>query len=167
MMIEWRMITYFAFLFLIKYCYVDCIHNQCNYTVKKSDNSSERCIADQCYKFVDLISIMFEAKNCKTSILLLSFSSYKNFILFRDQLEWRIGDLFLSRMINEDRQLILFVDQLDYNDKPFDHNELIRLGIHIDLYILYIKNIKNKNNLYGLIHYDINNPEWNIIKIKL
>ena len=54
-----------------------------------------------------------------------------------------------------------------YNDRPFDHDELIHLGINIDLYILYIRNIQNKNYLYGSIHYDPNNPEWNIIKIKL
>jgi hypothetical protein len=164
-MIQWWIIT--LFLFLIKYSYINCISNQCNYIVKKCDNSWDRCVGDQSYKFIDLLSIMVEPKDCKTSILLLSFSSYKKFLLFRDQLQWKLGDLFLSKSFNSNRQLILFLDQLDYNDQPFDYNELIHLGINIDLYILYIKNIKNKNYLYGLIHHDINNPQWNIIKIKL
>lgn len=162
---HWYMITYF--IFLIEYSYINCRDNQCNYIVRKSDNSSDRCIINQCYKFVDLISIMVLPKACKTSIVLLSFTTYKNFLLFRNQLQWKIGDLFFSQSINKDRQFILFLDQLDYNDRPFDHDELIQLGINIDLYILYIKNIQDKNYLYGSIHYDPNNPQWNIIKIKL
>jgi hypothetical protein len=167
MMIQWWMIISFSLLFLIKYSYVDCMNNKCNYIVKKSDNSSLTCIANQCYQFIDLLSIMVEPKTCKTSLLFLSFSSYKKFILFRDQLQWKIGDLFSSQLINENRQFILFLDQLDYDDRPFDYDELIHLGINIDFYTLYIRNIQNKNYLYGSIHYDPNNPEWYIIKIKL
>jgi hypothetical protein len=162
MMIQWWMIICFFFL-----SYINCTHNQCNYTIKKSDNSTDTCVADQCDQFVDLLSIMVQPKTCKTSILRLRFSSYKNFILFRDELQWKIGDLFLSRSINKDRELILFVDELDYDDRPFDHDQLIYLGINIDLYILYIRNIQNKNYLYGSIHYDPDYPQWNIIKIKL
>jgi hypothetical protein len=164
MMIQWWMICFF---FLIKYSFINCKDYQCNYTITKSDNSTEKCFNNQCYQYLDIISIMVEPKTCKTSFLSLSFSSYKNYILFRDRLEWKLGDLFSSRWINEDRQLILFIDYLDYDDKPFDHNELIRLGINIDFYIIYIRHIENKMYLYGSIQYDPNYPEWHFIKLKL
>jgi hypothetical protein len=124
-------------------------------------------MSDECYKFVDFISIMVKPKTCKTSFLSLSFSSYKSFVLFRDRLEWKIGDLFLSRSKNEVRQLILFINRLDYNDRPFDHDQLILLGVNIDFYIIHIREILNKIYLYQSIHYDPDNPQWNILKLRL
>jgi hypothetical protein len=163
-MIEWWMLS---LIFIIKYSSVNSTIYQCNYTVIKSDQSSDTCIASQCYQFVDLYSLMVYPNTCKTSLLLLSFSSYRNFSLFLSRLEWKLGDLFPSQLINEVRQLIIFVDKVDSNDQPFDHNELIRLGVNIDLYTLYIREMKNVNYLRGSIHYDPENVEWNIIKIKL
>ncbi len=163
-MIQWLMII---LLYLIQYSFVNSTNDQCNYIVTKSDNSNSTCFAHQCYQFIDLLSIIVQPKTCKTSRLFLSFSSYKNFILFRDQLKWKIGDLFSSESIDKYRILTLFIDQLEFDDRPFDYDELIHLGINIDYYILFIRNIQNKNYLHGLIHYDTNFPQWNIIKIKL
>jgi len=156
-----------SFSFLLKSCFINCLTNSCDYIISKSDNSSSICISDQCYKFVDFISIMVKPKTYKTSFLSLSFSSYKTFVLFRDRLEWKWGDLFLSRSKNKVRQLILFLNRLDYNDRPFDHDQLILLGVNIDFYIIYIREILNKSYLYESIHYDPDNPQWNILKLQL
>ncbi|CAF1376996.1 unnamed protein product [Adineta steineri] len=163
-MIQWYIICFF---FLIKFNSINCIKSQCNYTIINSDNSSSICSGDECYQYIDIYSIIVKPNTCKTSLLILSFSSYKKFLLFRDKFDWNLGDLFSFRQINNEiRQFILFLDQLDYDDKPFDRDQLIKLGMNIDLYTIYIKNIQNKNYLYGSIHYDLNYPQWNIIKIK-
>lgn len=139
----------------------------CDYLIVKSDNSSERCSMNECGKFGDILSIMVEPKTCKTSSVILSFSSYENFVFFRDQLNWQIGHLFPSKRTNENRQLILYLDQLKSNDRPIDHHQLVQLGSNIDYFILHIKFIENPALYYGLIHSDPNNPQWNTIQIRL
>ncbi|CAF3703510.1 unnamed protein product [Rotaria sp. Silwood1] len=47
----------------------------------------------------------------------------------------------------------------------FHRNELIRLGNHINLCELYIKNSPNNYYLYQSIHYDRNYSHWYIIKV--
>ena len=154
-------------LILIEVLSINCASEMCDYIVRKPDNSTERCTMNECSKYVDLLSIMVEPKTCKTSFLALSFSSYENFVLFRNRLQWRIANLFSSERMNENRRLILFLDKLNSNDRPFDHDQLIELGNNLDDYILYIKTIENPNSYDGLIHYDPSNPQWNIIQVKL
>ncbi|CAF1239103.1 unnamed protein product [Adineta ricciae] len=38
------------------------------------------------------------------------------------------------------RQLILYLNEINEDDQPFDYKELIHLGIHLDFYIIFIKN---------------------------
>ncbi|CAF4965790.1 unnamed protein product [Rotaria sp. Silwood1] len=140
--------------------------NFCNYIVNKSNNSIDLCVSYQCDKYVDPYSIMVTPNNCKTNILYLSFSSYKNYRLFLDRTTWKLGDLFSSKSILRNRLLRIFIDYIDNDDQPVQHNELIRLGNHIDLYELFIKNLPNNHYLYQSIHYDRNYPQWYIIKVQ-
>ncbi|CAF1480104.1 unnamed protein product, partial [Rotaria sordida] len=140
--------------------------NICYYMINKSDNSIDSCISDQCYKYIDPYSIMVTPNNCKTNLLYLSFSSYKNYSLFINRIKWKLSDLFPSRSINGIRLLRIFINYIDYDDQPVNHNELIRLGNHIDLYELFIKNLPNNYYLDQLIHYDQNYPQWYIIKVQ-
>ncbi|CAF1511590.1 unnamed protein product [Rotaria sp. Silwood1] len=114
--------------------------NFCNYIVNKSDNSIDICISYQCNKYVDPYSIMVTPNNC---------------------------DLFSSKSSIGNRVLIIFINYIDNDDKPVHHNELIRLGNHIDLYELFIKNLPNNYYLYQSIHYDRNYSQWHIIKVEL
>jgi len=161
------MIQWWVLFVLLKYPLVNCDDYQCNYIVNKSDNTFDICISNQCNQFLNPYSIMVEPKNCKTKILYLAFSSYKNFSLFLNRIKWKLGDLFPSKLTNEIRQLRIYISHIDSDDQPIHHNELIRLGINIDLYELYLQNITKNNYLYELIHYDSINPQWDIIKIQL
>ncbi|CAF1686253.1 unnamed protein product, partial [Adineta ricciae] len=38
------------------------------------------------------------------------------------------------------RQLTLYLNEKNEDDQPFDYKELIHLGIHLDFYIIFIKN---------------------------
>ena len=164
---SWIRMKYIFLLILTEVISVHGTSEMCTYVVTKSDNSTEKCAMNECSKYIDLFSVMVEPKTCKTSLLVLSFSSYENFVLFRDQLQWNIGNLFPSERIDQNRQLILFLDKLNSNDRPFDHDQLVQLGNNIDYYILYVKNIENPNSYDGLIHYDPSNPLWNILQVKL
>ena len=166
MMKKWGFSVKSLLIFLQIVC-VNCSMEMCNYIVRKSDNSSERCLMNECLKYVDILSMMVEPKTCKTSLVVLAFSSFEKFVLFRDQLKWKIGDLFPSKRINENRQLILYFDQLNANDRPIDHHQLIQLGNHIDHLILHFKFIENQTLYHGLIHSDPNNLQWKTIQVKL
>ncbi|CAF1039756.1 unnamed protein product [Rotaria magnacalcarata] len=163
-MFQWSIISFLVIF--IKSFEVNTIDNLCNYIVSKSDNGFDICLSDQCNKYMDPYEIMVKPNNCKTELLYLSFSSYKNFSLFVNRIPWKLGDLFPSKLNNQIRLLRIFIDYMDNDDQPTDHNELIRLGIHIDLYELFIKNITNNNKLHGLIHYDQNYPQWFIVKVE-
>ena len=142
---------------------IDC--DECNYRIIKSNNQSDQCVGTQCFQFEDISSLIVEPKTCKTSFLSLSFSSYEHFLLFRQRLQWKLGDLFVRKQpTNEIRHLILYLNELEYSARPFDHEQLIELGIHIDLFSIWIRQIHNKNYLEGLRHY---HPQWNIIQVKL
>ena len=138
----------------------------CSYVVNTTNSTIDKCRSDQCNRFLDPYSIMVKPKSCKTKLLYLSFSSYKKFSLFLHRIKWKLGSLFSSSLKNG-RQLRIYIDQIDNDDRPVSHNELIRLGVNIDLYELYIKKIPKPNHLDRLIRYDTNNPEWCIIKVKL
>ncbi|CAF1567806.1 unnamed protein product, partial [Rotaria sordida] len=73
-MYKWSIIS---LLFVI--IKINCMDNICYYMVTKSDNNIDSCISDQCYKNIDPYSIMVTPNNCKTNLLYLSFSSYKNY----------------------------------------------------------------------------------------
>jgi len=161
------MINWWILFVLMKYMLVNCDDYLCNYIINKFDNTFDICTSNECDKFVDPYSIMVKPNNCKTKIFSLSFSSYKNFNLFLNRIKWKLGDLFPSKLNNDIRQLRIFIKHLDFDDQPIHHNELIRLGINIDLYQLYLQNITKNNYLYPLIHYDSNNPQWDIIQIQL
>ncbi|CAF3662414.1 unnamed protein product [Rotaria sp. Silwood1] len=164
-MYQWSIIS--LLFILIQLNKVKTMDNFCNYIVNKSDNSIDICISYQCNKYVDPYSIMVTPNNCKTNILYLSFSSYKNYHLFLDRIQWKLGDLFSSKSSIGNRVLRIFINYIDNDDKPVHHNELIRLGNHIDLYELFIKNLPNNYHLYQSIHYDRNYPQWHIIKVEL
>ncbi|CAF2810948.1 unnamed protein product [Rotaria sp. Silwood2] len=164
-MYQWLIIS--LLFVLIKLNKVSSIDNLCYYMVNKSDYTIDICLSDQCYKYIDPYSIMVKPNNCKTNLLCLSFSSYKNYHLFINRTIWKLGDLFPSRSINQNRILRIFIHFIDYDDQPVHHNELIRLGNNIDLYELFIKNFTNNSYLHQLIHYDQNYPQWYIIKVQL
>lgn len=75
---------------------IDCVSEMCYHTATKSENSTERCVMNECSKYVDILSIMVVPKTCETSLLVVSFSSYENFVLFS------------SNRMNGNRQLILY-----------------------------------------------------------
>jgi hypothetical protein len=162
MMIQWWIL-----FVLTQYKLFKCDDYLCNYIVNKSDNTMDICISNECNKFIDPYSIMVKPNNCKTKILYLAFSSYKNYDLFLNRIKWKLGDLFPFKLNNYIRLLRIYIKQIDFDDQPIDHNQLIRLGINIDLYQLYLQNITINNYLYKSIHYDSNDPEWDIIKIQL
>lgn len=139
----------------------------CNYTVEKSDHNLDACLSNQCNKFLDPYSIMVKQNDCKTKSLYLAFSSFKKFDSFINRMTWKLGDLFPSRSQNELRTLRIYINRIDDEDQPVHHNELIRLGAHIDLYELYISYIPENDYLHELSHYDPNDPQWYIIKVKL
>jgi hypothetical protein len=161
------MLRWWILFLLIKYIEVKSIDDLCNYIITKSDNSYDICLSDECDKFIDPYLIMVKPNNCKTKILYLSFSSYKTFSLFLNRIQWKLGYLFPSKLNNDFRLLRIYLNEIDDDDQPIDHNQLNRLGINIDVYQLYILNIPEKKYFYGLIHYDPNYPQWNIIKVQL
>lgn len=161
------MVRWLILFLLIKYIEVKSIDDMCNYIITKFDETYDICISDECNKFVDPYLIMVKPNDCKTKILYLSFSSYKNYSLFLNRIKWKLSYLFPSKINNHIRLLRIYLNHIDYDDQPIHQNELNRLGINIDSYQLYIKNIQDKNKFYGLIHYDPNDPQWDIIKVQL
>lgn len=141
--------------------------NSCNYKINKIDSTFDICVNNKCNNYIDPYSIMVIPNNCKTDLLYLSFSTYKTYSLFLNKTQWKLTDLYQSKQNNKIRLLRIFIYSIDNDDKPIDHNQLIRLGFNIDLYELFIKNITNQYYLNRFIHYDLNYPQWFIIKIKL
>jgi len=162
MMIQWWIL-----FILFKSSLINCDDYLCHYVVNKSDNTFDVCMNNKCNEFVDPNWIMVRPIDCKTKYFSLTFSTYKKFHLFLNQIQWKLGDLFPSKVNNQIRQLRIYVKQIDFDDQPIDQNQLIRLGFNIDLYQLYLQNITPNNHLYQLIHYDPNEPEWDIIRIQL
>jgi hypothetical protein len=162
MMIQWWIL-----FILLKSSLINCDDYLCHYLVNKSDNILDVCMSNKCNEFVDPNWIMVRPNNCKTKYFSLTFSTYKKFHLFLNQIQWKLGDLFPSKVNNQIRQLRIYIKQIDFDDQPIDQNQLIRLGFNIDLYQLYLQNITSNNYLYQLIHYDPNEPEWDIIRIQL
>ena len=162
-MIRW----WFFFIFLLKFYLINCTRDdQCIYILKRFDNISDECISNECFNIINPESLIIKSKRCKISFLSLSFSSYEKYILFRNNLQWKLSDLFLSSSLNN--HLILFLNEFNSQIKPFDQTELIHLGTNIHYFTLYIKNLHNKHLFNGLIHYHSNNSsQWNIIKIKM
>jgi hypothetical protein len=110
---------------------------------------------------------MVTPNHCKTKNVSLAFSSYKTFTLFLNRISWKLGDLFPSKLNNHIRLLRIYIKQIDFDDQPIDQYELYRLGRNFDLYQLYLQNLPKNNSLYQLIHYDPNNPQWDVINIQL
>ena len=155
---------------LIKSNSINCDDDLCNYNIIKSDNHSHICLSNECDQFIDPYSIIVKPNDCKTSFVSLSFSSYKRFHLFLNRIQWKLSDLFSSRrqrLNNKIRLLRIYFNQIDDDDQPIHLNQLIRLGNHIDLYELFIKNLSTNHSLHELIHYHSNNPQWFIIKVQL
>ncbi len=153
------MIIWWILFILFKSSSIYCDDYLCNYLVNKSDNTLDVCMNNKCHEFVDPHWIMVRPNNCKTK--------YKKFHLFLNRIQWKLGDLFPSKINNQIRQLRIYLKHIDFDDRPIDQNELNRLGFNIDLYQLYLQNITPNNHLYQLIHYDLNEPQWDIIQIQL
>ncbi|CAF1414510.1 unnamed protein product [Adineta ricciae] len=133
-MIQLRLLSLFV---LFQYSFA----NQCIYLIIKSDNTTDRCLNSNCSQFLDIKSLIVQPKICKTDQLSFAFSSYKTFVTFRHGLGWRLGDLFHSEFNSHvNRQLILYLNEINEDDQPFDYKELIHLGIYLDFYIIFVKN---------------------------
>ncbi|CAF1282074.1 unnamed protein product [Adineta steineri] len=154
------------FIFLIKFHSINCFDDLCNYLIYQSDQNIDICLSNQCNKYIDPQSIMVKPNNCKTNILYLSFSSYKIFRLFIKRIQWKLGILFSTKLNKKNRLLRIYLNSIDFDDKPTDDDQLKDLGNNIDLYELYIRNLTNNSRLNESIHYHPNDSQWFIIKIQ-
>lgn len=140
-------------------------NNECVYQIKTHDNRTIECLGDQCSKYIDIQSLMVQFETCQTLSLSLAFSTYEHFRLFRNQMKNRLSSLFPSSTSKGNRYLKLYLNQLDFNDKPFQLLELIELGTNIDFYLLFIRNIAKEYQ--QLISDQSNDQQWNIIQIQI
>ncbi|UJR17856.1 hypothetical protein I4U23_004755 [Adineta vaga] len=145
--------------------FVNCLENLCNYLIKNFDTTFDLCLSNECNKYLDPYVLSVKPNDCKTHSVYLSFSSFQTYELFLNRIQWKLSNLFPKKS-QQIRLLRIYLNQIDSNDYPTHENHLNRLGNHIDIYQLYIQNLTTQNSLQRFIHYDPNDPQWFIIKIR-
>ena len=155
-------------LVLINLVFINGNNHWCDYWAKKSDDQIEICSNDQCANFVDLQWILVRPLDCKTYSLSLAFSTYEKYEVFLKNIQWKLSDLFPSKKSDDQlRKLNIFLENLAEKDQPLDQFQLDRLGNHLDLYYIYIRNISSNHSISPLIHFSPNQSQWNFIQIQL
>jgi len=162
-----KTISLLSLLFLLQNSLITCEsnNNKCLYQIETRDNRTIECSGDECSKYIDIQSLIAQSATCQTLSLSLAFSTYEHFRLFRNQTKSRLNSLFASSTSNGNRYLKLYLNQLDFDDKPFQLSELIELGTNIDFYLLFIRKIDKEYE--QLICDQSNDQQWNIIQIQI
>ena len=150
---------------------VSSVNTECEYRLSPWNQTSPRvsvCRSEQCGRVTDPESIIVHPLDCKSRSLSLTFSSWTRFDDFLNRLQWPLSSLFSSRWNgNVQRRLTIFLHRLDRDDQPLSHDQLLRLGEHIDLYTLLVYSMANPSYFLQSIHHDLHYPRWNIFHVKL
>ncbi|CAF3786258.1 unnamed protein product [Rotaria sp. Silwood1] len=98
--------------------------NNCYFNVFYSNGSSYKCLDEDCYQYIDIISL--EDQKCQTNYLSLKFSSYltyKNFLQLTS-LKTPLASFFSKNHSNLERLLQIEFQTAFINDEPFKLNQL-------------------------------------------
>jgi hypothetical protein len=152
-------------LFLCFLLIVD-VTNACEYDLLHLNGSVHRCLSDQCDQSVNPSSLKIVDRLCRTSFLSLSFSTYEQFLVFLDQLSYPLSELFLGQS-SIVRVFRLFVHQLNDADHPFAYEEVMRLGIQIDLYQLFVLHLPRLFSHRHSIDRHPEYPQCSLVQMKM
>ena len=170
-----QLISSLFILIMIQIKFIEMLNNNktnCIYQLKLSNKTElKECFSDECSIYFDPIQIFINLEQCqeKLNSLTLSFSNYKNFLFFQNNLQPNKLSNYLTRKIhqNDQRQIKIFLNYLEFDENPLNHQELLRLGSNLDFYQLFIRQI-NKTSFYSqsIFHHE-NYSNWNIFQVKL
>ncbi|CAF1364428.1 unnamed protein product [Rotaria sordida] len=125
--------------------------NNCYFTVSYLNGSQYNCLDEDCYKYIDIISL--EDQQCRTNNLSLKFSSqstYKNFLQLTS-LENPLASFFSNGRPNLERLLQIEFQSSLFNDDLFKLNQLRLLSPYfisnIDTYEFIFDGFITNNNL--------------------
>lgn len=123
----------------------------CDFWMRTSDGKMDLCLNNQCERLKDPDWIMVRPVECKTNSLSLTFSNYDKYQIFLKNIQWKLSNLFPGKS-DQIRKLNIFLENLPFDDRLIDEDQLNQLGSNLDYLFFYLPIVPSNHSIYRYVH---------------